>query len=82
MTVFSKGQIVLPAGFRRQDRIEAGQAFDIERLAAAISTERRCPRPMKARSTGSSAAPRRGFSFRIRIREPFHSTHREILVAP
>jgi AbrB family looped-hinge helix DNA binding protein len=31
-TVSSKGQIVLPAEFRRQDRIEAGQAFDVERL--------------------------------------------------
>lgn len=31
-TVSSKGQIVLPAEFRQQDRIEAGQEFDIERL--------------------------------------------------
>ena len=30
--VSSKGQIVLPAEFRRQDGIEAGQKFDIERL--------------------------------------------------
>ncbi len=30
--VSSKGQIVLPAEFRRQDGIEAGQQFDIERL--------------------------------------------------
>jgi AbrB family looped-hinge helix DNA binding protein len=28
----SKGQIVLPADIRQQDRIEAGQEFDIERL--------------------------------------------------
>jgi AbrB family looped-hinge helix DNA binding protein len=28
----SKGQIVLPAEIRRQDRIEAGQEFLIERL--------------------------------------------------
>jgi AbrB family looped-hinge helix DNA binding protein len=31
-TVSSKGQIVLPAELRQQDRIEAGQEFDIERL--------------------------------------------------
>jgi AbrB family looped-hinge helix DNA binding protein len=30
--VSSKGQIVLPAEFRQQDGIEAGQEFDIERL--------------------------------------------------
>lgn len=31
-TVSSKGQIVLPAELRRQDRIEAGQQFEVERL--------------------------------------------------
>jgi len=31
-TVSSKGQIVLPAEIREQDRIEAGQEFDIERV--------------------------------------------------
>ena len=31
-TVSSKGQIVLPAELRRQDRIEAGQEFDVERV--------------------------------------------------
>ena len=31
-TVSSKGQVVLPAEIRRQDRIEAGQEFDVERL--------------------------------------------------
>ena len=31
-TVSSKGQIVLPAEFRQQDRIEAGQEFEVERL--------------------------------------------------
>jgi AbrB family looped-hinge helix DNA binding protein len=30
--VSSKGQIVLPAEIRKQDRIEAGQEFEIERL--------------------------------------------------
>ena len=31
-TMSSKGQIVLPAEIRQQDRIEPGQEFDIERL--------------------------------------------------
>jgi AbrB family looped-hinge helix DNA binding protein len=31
-TVSSKGQIVLPASIRQQDRIEAGQEFTIERI--------------------------------------------------
>jgi AbrB family looped-hinge helix DNA binding protein len=31
-TVSSKGQIVPPAEIRQQDRIEAGQEFDIERV--------------------------------------------------
>ena len=31
-TVSSKGQIVLPAELRRQDSVEAGQEFDVERL--------------------------------------------------
>lgn len=31
-TVSSKGQIVLPAEIRRQDAIEPGQEFEIERL--------------------------------------------------
>jgi len=30
-TVSSKGQIVLTAALRRQDRVEAGQQFEIER---------------------------------------------------
>ena len=31
-TVSSKGQIVLPAEIRKQDGIEAGQEFEVERL--------------------------------------------------
>jgi AbrB family looped-hinge helix DNA binding protein len=30
--VSSKGQIVLPAEFRRQDGIKSGQEFDVERI--------------------------------------------------
>ena len=31
-TVSTKGQIILPAGIRRQDHIKPGQEFEIERL--------------------------------------------------
>jgi len=31
-TVSSKGQIVLPAEIRQQDRIEPGQEFEVERV--------------------------------------------------
>jgi len=31
-TISSKGQIVLPAEFRKQDQIEPGQEFGVERL--------------------------------------------------
>ena len=31
-TVSSKGQIVLPAEIRRQDDVESGQEFDVERI--------------------------------------------------
>jgi AbrB family looped-hinge helix DNA binding protein len=30
--ISSKGQIVLPAEVRRQDQVEAGQEFEVERL--------------------------------------------------
>jgi len=31
-TISTKGQIVLPAAIRRQDGLQAGQAFEVERL--------------------------------------------------
>lgn len=31
-TISSKGQIVLPAELRQQDRVEPGQEFEIERI--------------------------------------------------
>ena len=31
-TISSRGQIVLPAEFRKQDQIEPGQEFEVERL--------------------------------------------------
>ena len=44
--VSSKGQIVLPAPLREQDRIESGQEFDVERLdRGEYRLKRRVPRP-------------------------------------
>ena len=34
-TVSTKGQIVLPATLRRQDRIQAGQRFEVETVLSA-----------------------------------------------
>ena len=44
-TVSSKGQIVLPAGLRRKDRIEAGQQFEVERLDRGEYRLVRCSAP-------------------------------------
>jgi AbrB family looped-hinge helix DNA binding protein len=44
-TVSSKGQIVLPADLRRQDRIVAGHAFSIQRLNAGEYLLRKLPTP-------------------------------------
>ena len=41
-TVSSKGQIVLPAEIRRQDGIEAGQEFELERLDRGAYRLTRC----------------------------------------
>lgn len=35
-TVSSKGQIVLPSELRRQDAIEPGQEFDVERVERGV----------------------------------------------
>ena len=43
--VSSKGQIVLPAELRRQDRIEAGQEFEVERLDCGDYRLKRCSAP-------------------------------------
>ena len=44
--VSSKGQVVLPAEIRRQDRVEAGQEFEVERLARGdYRLVRRASRP-------------------------------------
>ena len=44
-TISSKGQIVLPAELRQQDRIEAGQEFEVERLDCGEYLLKRKERP-------------------------------------
>jgi len=61
-TVSSKGQIVLPAEFRQQDRIEAGQEFDIERLdRGEYRLVRRKARPNDGAVDWLLACPEKGF---------------------
>jgi AbrB family looped-hinge helix DNA binding protein len=62
VTVSSKGQIVLPAEFRRMDRIEAGQEFDVERLDRGdYRLIRRAPRPNDGAVDWLLACPVKGF---------------------
>ena len=44
-TVYSKGQIVLPAKIRQQDRIEPGQEFEVERIDSGEYLLKRKMRP-------------------------------------
>jgi AbrB family looped-hinge helix DNA binding protein len=61
-TVSSKGQIVLPAEIRRQDRIEAGQVFDVERLdRGEYRLRRRRPRPNEGVVDWLLACPVKGY---------------------
>jgi AbrB family looped-hinge helix DNA binding protein len=61
-TVSSKGQIVLPAEFRRQDRIEAGQAFDVERLGRGeYRLKRRSLAPNEGALRWLLGCPEKGF---------------------
>jgi AbrB family looped-hinge helix DNA binding protein len=60
--VSSKGQIVLPADVRRLDQVEAGQEFEVERLARG---DYRLVRRASAPNTGVVdwllACPEKGF---------------------
>ena len=61
-TVSSKGQIVLPAELRQQDRIEPGQEFDVERLdRGEYRLIRRAPRPNEGVVDWLLACPEKGF---------------------
>ena len=61
-TMSSKGQLVLPAEFRRQDRIEAGQEFDIERIdRGEYRIVRRTARPNDGVVDWLLACPKKGY---------------------
>ena len=60
--VSSKGQIVLPAEVRRQDDIEAGQEFEIERLDRGdYRLVRRASRPNEGVVDWLLSCPEKGF---------------------
>lgn len=61
-TVSSKGQIVLPAELRQQDRIEAGQEFEVERLdRGEYRLVRRTARPNEGVVDWLLACPEKDF---------------------
>lgn len=61
-TVSSKGQIVLPAELRQQDRIEAGQEFEVERLdRGEYRLVRRTTRPNEGVVDWLLACPEKDF---------------------
>ena len=61
-TVSSKGQIVLPSEFRREDGIEPGQEFEIERIERGeYRLLRRDPSPNQGLVDWLLACPAKGF---------------------
>jgi AbrB family looped-hinge helix DNA binding protein len=61
-TVSSKGQIVLPAELRQQDRIEPGQEFEVERLdRGEYRLFRRKSRPNEGAVDWLLSCPEKGF---------------------
>jgi hypothetical protein len=61
-TVSSKGQIVLPAEFRRMDRVEPGQEFDVERVDRGdYRLVRRAAPPNEGAIAWLLACPRKDF---------------------
>ncbi len=65
-TVSSKGQIVLPAEFRRMDRIEPGQEFDVDRLDRGdYRLVRRATPPNEGAIDWLLACPEKGFFVRV-----------------
>jgi bifunctional DNA-binding transcriptional regulator/antitoxin component of YhaV-PrlF toxin-antitoxin module len=61
-TVSSKGHFVLPAEFRRMDRVRPGQVFDVERIDQGdYRLVRRTPPPNQGAIDWLLACPRRDF---------------------
>jgi AbrB family looped-hinge helix DNA binding protein len=60
--VSTKGQIILPAKIRRQDGIEPGQEFEVERIdRGEYRLVRRQPRPNEGVVDWLLACPEKGF---------------------
>ena len=61
-TISSKGQIVLPAEFRKQDRIAPGEQFEIERMdEGEYRLTRSTPRPNVGLVDWLLACPEKGY---------------------
>jgi AbrB family looped-hinge helix DNA binding protein len=61
-TLSSKGQIVLPAALREQDRLEAGDEFELERLDhGQYKLVRSRPLPNEGLIDWLLACPEKGF---------------------
>jgi AbrB family looped-hinge helix DNA binding protein len=61
-TVSSKGQVVLPAEFRRRDGVKPGQEFDVERLGRGdYRLVRRVAPPNEGVVDWLLACPHKGF---------------------
>ncbi len=61
-SVSTQGRIVLPAKIRRQDDIEPGQAFDVERIGRGESRlVRRAPKPNDGVVEWLLACPEKGY---------------------
>lgn len=62
VSVSTKGQILLPAEIRRQDDVEPGQVFDVERIErGTYRLIRRTPRPHEGVVDWLSSCPEKGF---------------------
>ena len=61
-TISSKGQIVLPAEIRRQDAIEPGQEFEVERIdRGEYRLVRRAPPPNEGLVDWLLECPEKGY---------------------
>lgn len=61
-TVSTKGQIIIPAELRRQDRIEPGEQFEIERISGGeYRLVRQIPPPNVGVVDWLLACPEKGF---------------------
>ena len=61
-TISSKGQIVLPAEFRKMDHVRAGQEFEVERLEdGSYHLQRRTPTPNEGVVDWLLTCPEKGY---------------------